>query len=75
MEDKEIEKTTIPASTDAAELADMIDKLMSGGNGSVNITALEQGEGFTVTTVRSRECNGKKGACCQPTELETPDED
>lgn len=70
MDEKNIEKTKIPASTNAAELADMIDQLMAGGNGSVNISALENGEGITVTTVNSRECSGKKGACCQPTELE-----
>lgn len=58
----------------AAELADMIDKLMADGNGSVNISALDGGNGFSVTTVNSRECGGKKGACCQPTELETEDD-
>lgn len=70
MDEKNIEKTKIPASTNAAELADMIDQLMAGGNGSVNISALDDGDGFSVTTVNSRECGGKKGACCQPTELE-----
>ncbi|MBQ8297652.1 MAG: hypothetical protein IJX77_07715 [Ruminococcus sp.] len=58
----------------ASELADMIDKLMAGGNGSVNVSALEDGDGFAVTTVNSRECGGKKGACCQPTELETEED-
>lgn len=58
----------------ASELADMIDKLMASGNGSVNISALDEGDGFAVTTVNSRECGGKKGACCQPTELETEDD-
>lgn len=61
----------LPGDVDAAELADMIDKLMASGNGSVNIVATEDGEGLSVTTVNSRECGGKKGACCQPTELET----
>ena len=70
MDEKNIEKTKIPASTNAAELADMIDQLMAGGNGSVNISALDDGDGFSVPTVHSRECGGKKGACCQPTELE-----
>ncbi|MCD7811369.1 MAG: hypothetical protein LUD57_06290 [Ruminococcus sp.] len=58
----------------AAELAEMIDKLMASGNGSVNISALEDGDGYSVTTVNSRECGGKKGACCQPTELETEED-
>lgn len=58
----------------AAELVEMLDKLMAGGNGSVNISALESGDGFSVTTVNSRECGGKKGACCQPTELDTEED-
>ena len=63
-----------PAAEKASELAEMIDKLMAGGNGSVNISALDGGDGFSVTTVNSRECSGKKGACCQPTELETEED-
>ncbi len=58
----------------AAELVEMIDKLMGSGNGSVNISALDGEDGFSVTTVNSRECGGKKGACCQPTELETEED-
>jgi hypothetical protein len=68
------EKKEIVNPQNASELADMIDKLMAGGNGSVNISALNEGDGFTVTTVNSRECGGKKGACCQPTELETEED-
>ena len=49
------------------ELADLIDQLMSGGTGHVNITPAENGEGLTVETVNSTDC-GVKGACCQPTE-------
>lgn len=67
MENKETKKV---GAMSASELADMIDKLMAGGNGSVSISALEGEEGFSVTTVNSRECGNKKGACCQPTELE-----
>lgn len=74
MDENNIEKINMPSSTNAAELADMIDQLMAGGNGSVNIQALEGTDGLTITTVNSRECNGKKGACCQPTELETPED-
>lgn len=56
------------------ELAELIDKLMSQGNGHVNIDVIEDGKGLRVDTVNSREC-GKKGACMQPTELETDDDD
>ncbi|MBO5104922.1 MAG: hypothetical protein J6B74_07685 [Ruminococcus sp.] len=56
------------------ELAELIDKLMSQGNGHVNIDVIENGKGFRVDTVNSRDC-GKQGACMQPTELETDDED
>lgn len=68
----ENKRNTVPDK--ASELADMIDNLMAGGNGSVNISALDDGDGFSVTTVNSRECGGKKGACCQPTELETEED-
>jgi len=69
-----IEKNNNKDAEKASELAEMIDKLMASGNGSVNISALNDGEGFSVTTVNSRECGGKKGACCQPTELETEED-
>ena len=49
------------------ELADLIDELMSGGSGHVNITSGDDGE-VSVRTVKSTDCSGKKGACCQPTE-------
>lgn len=49
------------------ELADLIDQLMSGGTGHVNIIPSVGGEGFTVETVNSTDC-GVKSACCQPTE-------
>lgn len=49
-------------------LADMIDSLMSGGSGHVNVTA----EGFSgeikVSTINSTDCGTGKNACCQPTE-------
>ncbi len=51
---------------------------MAEGNGHVNIEAKETESGSriaTVTTVNSTECSGKKGACCQPTELECDDDD
>lgn len=49
------------------ELADLIDQLMSGGTGHVNILPSDNEEGLTVETVNSTDC-GIKGACCQPTE-------
>jgi len=49
------------------ELADLIDQLMSGGTGHVNILPSDNGEGLKVETVNSTDC-GIKGACCQPTE-------
>ncbi len=70
----ETTKTNLPGDINAEELAEMIDKLMAGGNGSVNIVATDEGDGFTVTTVNSRECGTKKGACCQPNELEPEEE-
>lgn len=68
------EKINPASDNKSAELAEMIDKLMAGGNGSVNISVLDGEDGFSVTTVNSRECGGKKGACCQPTEIETEED-
>ena len=59
---------------DPAELADLIDQLMAGGSGHVNIESNENGEGLRVATVKSTDCSGKKGACCQPTELDEDEE-
>ena len=56
-----------------AELADLIDQLMSQGSGHVNIFS-EDGSELKVNTVKSTDICGTKGACCQPTELE-PDDD
>lgn len=56
------------------ELAELIDKLISQGNGHVNIDVIENGKGIKVDTVNSRDC-GKLGACMQPNELEPDDED
>lgn len=65
----------IPAGKDeASELADLIDKLMSGGSGHINITSGGNG-GIKVDTVNSTECSGSKGACCQPTELDADEDD
>lgn len=59
--------------TSAAELADMIDMLMSEGSGHVNIVSQENGDGLKINTVKSTDC-GVKGACCQPNET-SPDEE
>ena len=59
---------------DPSELADLIDQLMAGGSGHVNIESNENGEGLRVATVKSTDCSGKKGACCQPTELDEDEE-
>ena len=50
-----------------AELADLIDQLMSQGSGHVNIVS-GNGSELKVDTVKSTDICGKKGACCQPTE-------
>ena len=49
-----------------AELADLIDQLMSQGSGHVNIVG--NGSELKVDTVKSTDICGTKGACCQPTE-------
>jgi hypothetical protein len=63
-----------PQAQSPEELADLIDQLMSGGTGHINITSGEGG-GVSVETVKSTDCSGIKGACCQPTELEPEDDD
>ena len=64
----------LSSTDDPAELADLIDQLMAQGSGHVNIESNENGEGLRVATVKSTDCSGKKGACCQPTELNEDDE-
>ena len=51
---------------DAAELAELIDRLMEQGSGHVNIVG--NGSELKVDTLRSTDICGRKGACCQPTE-------
>lgn len=58
-----------------AELADLIDSLMEGGSGHVNISASETDGSLTVDTVKSADVCGVKGACQQPTEFFEDDED
>lgn len=52
-----------------AELADLIDSLMDGGSGHVNISASDTDGTLTVNTVKSTDVCGVKGACQQPTEF------
>lgn len=58
---------------DPAQLADLIDQLMSQGSGHVNISSEENGCGLKVNTVKSTDACGTKGACCQPTETDDDD--
>lgn len=60
---------------DPAELADLIDQLMAQGSGHVNIDSQENEKGLRVATIKSTDCSGKKGACCQPTELDHEDDE
>lgn len=55
-------------STDASALADLIDDLMNGGSGHINITSDSADGDISVKTYKSTDCSGIKGACCQPTE-------
>ena len=52
----------------AAELADLIDRLMSEGTGHINISSDSENGGISVKTANSTDCSCSKGACCQPTE-------
>ncbi|MDE5569508.1 MAG: hypothetical protein K2I82_02500 [Ruminococcus sp.] len=50
------------------ELADLIDALMAGGSGHVNIKSADDDSEIKVDIVNSTDYCGNKGACCQPTE-------
>ena len=65
----------LSSTDDPAELADLIDQLMAQGSGHVNIESNANGDGLRVATVKSTDCSGKKGACCQPTELDPEDDE
>lgn len=52
-----------------SELADLIDSLMEGGSGHVNVSASVSDGTLTVDTVKSTDICGVKGACQQPTEF------
>ena len=64
------------------ELVEMIDKLMAGGEGHINIDAeallkaKREGQddvGMTVQTFRTNDCG--TGACCQPNEKVSDEDD
>lgn len=63
------DKNVFDDAKDASELADLIDRLMEEGSGHINIKAANSGE-LSVNTLKSTDCSGTKGACCQPTELD-----
>lgn len=68
MEEKHIK------ANNASDLANIIDSLMAAGSGNVNISAVDGSDDLIVRTINSKELCGKKGACCQPTELETEED-
>ncbi len=57
----------MPQPNNPQELADLIDELMAGGSGHVNIKSADNAE-VKVDIVNSTDYCGNKGACCQPTE-------
>lgn len=65
--------TISPEGKSPDELADLIDQLMSQGSGHVNITS-DSSSSLKVDTVKSTDICGTKGACCQPTELDTEED-
>ena len=65
----------VGSTDDPAELADLIDQPMAQGSGHVNIDPQENENGLRVATIKSTDCSGKKGACCQPTELDPEDDE
>jgi len=55
----------------AEELAALLDALVAGGSGHIN---LEVGEQTRVQTINSTECSGKLGACAVPTFFDDEEE-
>lgn len=58
----------MPQPNNPQELADLIDSLMAGGSGHVNIKSTDDESEIKVDIVNSTDYCGNKGACCQPTE-------
>ncbi len=55
----------------AEELAALLDALVEGGSGHINLAV---GERTTVQTINSTECSGKLGACAVPTFFDDDEE-
>ncbi len=58
--------------TQAEELAALLDALVEGGSGHIN---LQVGEQTKVQTINSTDCSGKNGACAVPTFFDEDEED
>ncbi|MFI3325541.1 MAG: hypothetical protein R3Y35_05135 [Clostridia bacterium] len=59
----------------SADLAALIDQMMSKGSGHINVK-VEDDDGIAVVeTTNSTECSLCMGACAQPTELSTDEEE
>ncbi len=56
----------------AEELAALLDALVEGGSGHINLAV---GEQTTVQTINSTECSGRLGACAVPTFFDDDEED
>ncbi len=56
----------------ADELAALLDALVAGGSGHIN---LEIGEQTKVQTINSTDCSGKAGACAVPTFFDEDEEE
>lgn len=56
----------------AEELAALLDALVEGGSGHIN---LEVGEQTKVRTINSTDCSGKLGACAVPTFMDEDEKD
>ncbi|MCQ2491238.1 MAG: hypothetical protein MJ079_06590 [Ruminococcus sp.] len=67
-------KAYSPDENSPEELAELIDMLMSQGNGHINVTSDNECDGLKVETVSSRDIRGVMNACCQPTEDAVDDE-
>ena len=68
------DKTVFTDTDDAAELAELIDRLMEEGTDHIRVSSSDCSEQISVQTVKSTDCTGSKGACCQPTEYADDDE-
>ena len=51
------------------ELVSIIDRLIEQGDQRIHLQVDKLEDGIKIKTTVSDECDTKKGACCQPTEL------